>query len=150
LQIPLDGNCHTTLHAKADAAASFLKGNRKDPVGRYWDNEESEQRAQAYLMILVQSIMDPPVETEDKKILLGNPKVDLETRAELELLKIDLPGVTNLSQVVQYCINFTLDSKGYKDNEKANSNKSSSKGNSNRSSNVWGVRGSKRGKFDKG
>lgn len=151
LQIPLDGDCHTTLHAKADAIVSYLKGNRKEPVGNYWMDKDAEKRAHPYLQILVRAMMDPPVDTEDKKILLGQQKVDLETRAQLEMLKRDLQGVTNLGQVVQYCIHFTLDNKGYKnEKQETNPDEPSSKRHNHRASDVWGMRGTKRRKFDKG
>ena len=68
LQIPIDGDCHTTLHAKSEAVVSFLKGNRQEQPGRFWADKNSEQRAQPYLEILVNSMLNPPVSTEDKRI----------------------------------------------------------------------------------
>lgn len=147
LQIPLDGNCHTTLHSKADAIVSYLVGNRKDPIGNYWDNEESERRADPWLKILVEALLEPPITADQKLIRLGSPKVDLETRAQLDLLKQDLPGVTNLMQVQLYCLHYTLQNKGYKDG-KINQHSSTSERNSNRASHLWAVRGTKRRKFD--
>lgn len=148
LQIPLDADSHSTLHSKADAVVAFLKGNRKNPIGNYWDCEEKERRADPWLKILVEAMLDPPVETDEKLIRLGAPKVDVFTRAQLDLLKRDLPGVTNLMQVQNYCIQFTLQSKGYKDG-KTNRQSASSSGNNNRTSNLWSVCGTKRRKFDK-
>lgn len=148
LQIPLDADCHSTLHSKADAIVAYLVGNRKDPVGRYWDNEESEERAETWLRILVEALLEPPISSDDKKVRLGAPKVDMETRSELALLKQDLPGVTNLMQVLQYCIHFTLHNKGYKDG-KTNNNASTGKRSNDWTSNMRTMRGTKRRKFDK-
>lgn len=148
LQIPIDGDCHTTLHAKADAAASFLRGNRNEPPGRYWDSWESEQRAQPYLEILVSSLLNPPISDGEKRIKLANPEVDLPTRELLDRLKKDLPGVTNMSQVIDYCIHYTLRTKGYS-NEELNQRTTASKRNHDGIPNVWGMRRTKRRKSDR-
>ena len=147
MQIPLCGGCHNTLHSKSEAIVSYLVGNRKEPVGNYWDKEESERRADPWVKIVVEALLEPPIESSDKLIRLGSPKVDLETRAELDLLKQDLPGVTNLMQVQLYCLHYTLQNKGYKDG-KINQHSSTSQRNTNRASDLWAVRGTKRGKFD--
>ena len=144
LQIPIDGNCHTTLHAKSEAVVSYLKGNRTEPPGRFWDKWESEQRAEPYLQILVQAMLDPPVEDGDKKIKLGQLEVDLVTRELLTRLKLDLPGVTNITQTLHYCIQYTLQNQGYK--HETDHNKSTGKRDSNRSPNLRWVRGTKRRK----
>lgn len=114
LQIPLDGNCHTTLHAKADAIVSKLNGNRKGDIPNYWPHAASEQRAQTWLNILVDALMNPIVTNDRKEILLPMIKVDTETRLQLDCLKRDLPGITNMSQVLRYCIDYTLKNKGLK------------------------------------
>lgn len=114
LQIPLDGNCHTTLHAKADAIVSKLHGRRRDPIGAYWPEIASEQRAEVWLRILVDALMFPPVEIGQKEILLPMIKVDVETRLQLDMLKRDLPGITNMSQVLRFCIEHTLRNRGLK------------------------------------
>ncbi|MEG0374176.1 MAG: hypothetical protein RR672_00965 [Raoultibacter sp.] len=114
LQIPIDGDCHTTLHAKAEAVVARLAGNRKEPVGSFWDDPETEQRAEIWLGILVQAMLNPPVQPGQKEVLLPMIKVDMQTRHALELLKRDTPGITNMSQVLRYCIETTLKVKGLK------------------------------------
>ncbi|QZE56533.1 hypothetical protein pEaSNUABM40_00338 [Erwinia phage pEa_SNUABM_40] len=117
LQIPIDGDCHTTLHAKAEAVVAKLAGNRKQPIGTFWDDPEVEDRAQTWLDILVQAMLNPPVQPGQKEVLLPMIKVDMTTRHALELLKRDTPGITNMSQVLRYCIETTLKSKGLKNGE---------------------------------
>lgn len=114
LQIPIDGNCHTTLHAKAEAVVAKLAGNRKQPVGTFWDNPDAERRAQTWLDILVDAMLNPKVAPGQKEVLLPMIKVDMTTRHALELLKRDTPGITNMSQVLRYCIETTLKVKGLK------------------------------------
>lgn len=119
LQIPIDGNCHTTLHAKSEAVVSRMRGNRQKPVGQFWESVEAEQRAEPWLKILVEAMLNPPVEPGQREILLPMIKVPADLRLDLELLKRDLPGITNMSQALLYCIEFTLKAKGLRD-EKAN------------------------------
>lgn len=117
LQIPIDGNCHTTLHAKAEATVSRLNGKRREPVGQFWDDPQAEQNAETWLRILVDAMLNPPVAAGQKEILLPMIKVPADTRFALDLLKRDLPGITNMTQVLLYCIEFTLKAKGLR-NEK--------------------------------
>lgn len=114
LQIPLDGDCHTTLHAKANAVISRLSGGRKKPVGDFWTDPETERRAEPWLKILIEAMLNPPVVPGQKEILLPMIKVDVDTRFALELLKRDTPGMTNMSQVLRFCIEYTLRNKGIK------------------------------------
>ncbi|QYW03299.1 hypothetical protein pEaSNUABM14_00340 [Erwinia phage pEa_SNUABM_14] len=120
LQIPIDGNCHTTLHAKAEAVVARLAGNRKQPIGQFWDDPDAEQRAEMWLTILVDAMLNPPVQPGQKEVLLPMIKVDLETRHALELLKRDTPGITNMGQVLRYCIETTLKVKGLKNGKSEN------------------------------
>lgn len=117
LQIPIDGNCHTTLHAKAEAVVSRLNGKRREPVGEFWADPEAEHRAQTWLQILVDAMLNPQVAPGQKEILLPMIKIPVDLRFELELLKRDTPGITNMSQVLRYCIEFTLKQKGLKQHE---------------------------------
>lgn len=154
LQIPICGDCHTTLHSKGDACVAFLKGNRTEPVGNFWHKQDDELRAEPYLQILVNAMLNPPVTTKDKMVKVQPPKVDMITRAALDLLKIDLPGVTNLTQTIDYCIQYTLQSKGYKNEEfinkkKTNYSNATSTRHNQGSSDLWGMCGTKRGRSDK-
>lgn len=59
-------------------------------------------------------MLNPPVLPGQKEILLPMIKVDAETRFAMDLLKRDTPGMTNMSQVLRYCIEYTLRNKGLK------------------------------------
>jgi hypothetical protein len=113
LQIPLDGDCHTALHSKADAVVSMIRNpGKKHKLGQYWSKSDDEQRAETWLRILVDSMLTPPVSGDNLPVLLPQRRVSKSIRFALDLLKRDLPGVTNLGQVLEYCIIFTLKSKG--------------------------------------
>jgi hypothetical protein len=113
LQIPLCGNCHTTLHSKADALVAFKRGG-KPPKQRYWDKIEHEHSADFWLNVLVQSMLNPPKMQGEKLTLLPSIKVNDGRRKQLGLLKDSLKhqGITNMSQVLEYCVKFTLIQKG--------------------------------------
>lgn len=123
LQIPLDGDCHTTLHAKASACVSFNKGNRKKRPGSFWANPEHELNAEPWVNILVRAMMNPPRGSDEKLTLLPSIKVDAERRVALDCLKQDLQGISNMSQVLKFCIDFTLMSKGLLQNVEQTKNK---------------------------
>lgn len=114
LQIPIDGSCHTTLHAKSEAVVARIGAKRSDPIKAFWSDPAVEQRADVWLKILVDALLRPPVSADVKMTLLPMVHADPATRNGLELLKKDLPGITNMEQTVLYCINYTLSSKGYK------------------------------------
>ncbi|WOL24580.1 hypothetical protein fHeYen902_234 [Yersinia phage fHe-Yen9-02] len=115
LQIPIDGDCHTTLHAKSEAVVGRLNGKRKKPVGEFWADVYSEQAAEPWLRILVDAMLNPPVDASQKTILLPSISVDVTTRHALELLKRDTPGITSMSQVLRYCVDTVLKQRGLKD-----------------------------------
>lgn len=117
LQIPVDGDCHTALHAKGSAIVSALKGNRKAPIGQFWSDPVHESNADPWLSILVEAMLNPPIAPEDKMTLLPAISVDGETRNALELLKRDTPGITNIADTLRFCIEYTIRNKGLK-NEK--------------------------------
>jgi len=137
LQIPIDGDCHTTLHAKAEAVVSRLAGHRKQPIGTFWDDPEAEQRAEMWLSILVNAMLNPPVQPGQKEVLLPMIKVDMETRMALELLKRDTPGITNMSQVLRLCIELTLKSKGLKNGESKSSTHTRHQGSRKKRTDLW-------------
>lgn len=137
LQIPLDGNCHTALHAKASATVSRLNGKKKQPVGEYWENPEVEHNAEVWLGILVNSMLNPQIDPSQKTILLPSIIVDLETRHALELLKRDSPGITSMSQVLRFCIEYTLNRKGLKNNEQEKSSHNGSERTGKKHRSLW-------------
>lgn len=113
LQIPLCGNCHTTLHSKADAIVAYKRGG-KEPKHRYWNKLEVEQKADPWLAVLVKAMLNPPKNQGEKLTLMPNIKVNDEVKHQLGLLKETLKhkGITNMSQVLEYCVHFTLIQKG--------------------------------------
>lgn len=137
LQIPLDGDCHTSLHAKASAVLSKMNGKRKEPVGEFWDDPFAENLAEPWLRILIDAMMNPPVDPSQKQILLPSISVDAETRFALELLKRDTAGITSMSQVLRYCIELTLKHRGLRNNEQQNSSHSRHKGTGKKRTDLW-------------
>ncbi|AXG67692.1 hypothetical protein JA33_318 [Dickeya phage vB_DsoM_JA33] len=137
LQIPLDGNCHTALHAKASAVVSKMHGKRKTPVGEFWDDPKAEQAAEVWLKILVDAMLVPPVDPSSKMILLPSIQVDVETRLALELLKRDTPGITSMSQVLRFCIEATLKIKGLRNDEQQEFSHSRSERNGKKHRDLW-------------
>lgn len=144
LQIPIDGSCHTTLHAKADAIVARIGASKSDPLPTYWSDPAAERRAEVWLKILVDALLRPPVSSNAKMTLLPMVHADPATRQGLELLKKDLTGITNMEQTVLFCINYTLRSKGYKKNgeerhhdQQRNGTKDQNQSNSKRKTNLW-------------
>lgn len=143
IQIPLCGDCHTTLHSKADAHFAFIKNGKKRPMVKYWSKFEDEERAEPWFKVLLASMLDPPVQTEDKLVLLPSIKVDMNLKAAIDVLKLDLKGqgITNLSQVIEFCIKNTLKQKGIPHDKKDPSNRhykqNENSKNSDRFSKVW-------------
>jgi hypothetical protein len=141
LQIPIDGACHTTLHAHADAIVARIGAKNPKPLRKFWADPETELRAKTWLEILVKALLSPPVSSNAKMTLLPMVHADPATRQGLELLKKDLPGITNMEQTILYCINHTLRSKGLKnDNKKTDISKQSAdkdKSHNRRKTNLW-------------
>lgn len=125
LQIPLDGDCHTQLHAKASAVVASIHGNRKTKIGSYWQNPMHEQYAEPWIQILVSAMLVPPA-GEDKLVLLPSLRVKQELRYGLELLKREF-GNISVANALLYCIQFTLKQKGivYEQQHKSNYKKHS-------------------------
>lgn len=119
LQIPLCGNCHTTLHANADAIVAKMRGG-KNIKKNYWPNPGDAERAQEWLGILVNAMLDPStVNVKDKQFLIST-KIDYETHQALVQLKKMLK-VTNLQDVYLFCIANTLKQRGLYNEHKCNS-----------------------------
>lgn len=123
LQIPLDGDCHTKLHAHASAIVAKTNGKRKKAVGSYWQNAEDEERAKRWLIILVDAMLNPPSSYE-KQTLLPQLRVDGKLRHALEILKRD-QNLKNLDNTLMYCIHHTLESFGILENDNTNKQNSS-------------------------
>lgn len=115
LQIPLDGDCHTKLHAHASAIVAKVNGKRKSPVVSPWTPDE-EIRVRRWLEILVHAMLNPPNGTE-KMTLLPQLRVDGELRSQLEILKRD-SNLKNLENTLLYCIQFTIKAHGIPEHEK--------------------------------
>lgn len=110
LQIPLCSDCHNVLHANAEAVVAKIRSG-KPIVRRFWKKPEDAERAKPYLGILVNAILDPPIDASEKGYKLQVP-VPGDMHGALKILKQDLQGVTSLQGAVLYCIAETLKSRG--------------------------------------
>lgn len=137
LQIPLCGDCHTNLHSHASGVAALVRNNGKVNNKTYWPNPADEHRAKHWLQVLVQALLLPPIAVGDKKTLLPMISVDASTRQQIELLKKDLPGITNLEQLLLFCINYTLKNRGYKNDKDPQLDKKGHGQGNHRNTNVW-------------
>jgi len=110
LQIPLCSDCHNVLHAHANAIVARIRSLK--PIKKnFWPRPGDLERAQKWLEILVQSILHPPVQQEDKEYKLQTT-VPANIHAGLMMLKSELPQLKSLDQAVLYCIAHTLKSRG--------------------------------------
>jgi hypothetical protein len=138
LQIPLDADCHNTLHHKASAIVAQFRGGKKTKIGQFWPSVDSERRAEQWLQILVSSMLFPPdTASGDKQTLLPMIKVGPQVRQGLDLLKKDLPGITNIEQTLFYCVMFTLQSKGYYNNVNETKSPDNKRRNPSKRDNLW-------------
>ncbi|MGL5013458.1 MAG: HNH endonuclease signature motif containing protein [Bacteroidales bacterium] len=142
LQIPVCGDCHTSLHSNALGVVAQIskpsKSNKSNATNKtYWSNPADQQRAKHWLQILVQALLLPPISVGDKKTLLPMIAVDSSTRQQLSLMQKDLQGVTNLEQLLLFCINYTLKNRGYKNGKEPQLNKGRSSKSINGRSHLW-------------
>lgn len=138
LQIPLDADCHNTLHHKASSIVANIKGGKKKKLGQFWPSTESERRAEQWLQILVQAMLFPPISANsEKQTLLPMIKVGPRVRQGLDLLKKDLPGITNIEQTLLYCVMYTLQSKGYNNNVNEKKSPDTERPDRSKGNNLW-------------
>lgn len=139
LQIPVCGDCHTSLHSNALGVVAQINKPRKSnaPHKTYWANPADQQRAKHWLQILVQALLLPPISVGDKKTLLPMIAVDSSTRQQLSLMQKDLQGVTNLEQLLLFCINYTLKNRGYKNDKEPQLEEDRHGKNRNRRTHLW-------------
>lgn len=129
LQIPLDGDCHTKLHAHASALVARSNGKRKKAVVSPWSVEE-EERARRWLLVLVESMLNPP-DSYEKLTLLPQLRINCELRHAIEILKRD-NSLSNMENALMYCIHHTLKYHGILENDNYNNNQNSSNQNQER------------------
>jgi hypothetical protein len=114
LQIPLCGDCHTTLHANADAIVAKINGGKS--IKRiFWTRPGDSGRAEKWLGILVNAMLNPP-DLLDKEYLIST-KIDQKTHVALTQLK-QMLGATNLQDVYLFCIATTLKQRGLYDEQR--------------------------------
>ena len=116
LQIPLCGDCHTVLHANADAIVAKIRRGTTIPK-RFWRTEQMASRAQKWVGILVQSILNPPIEAENKEYKM-QVSVPSDMHSALFILKQELPGAKTLQDAILFCISYALQAKGLSTNVK--------------------------------
>lgn len=110
-QIPLCGTCHEILHKKADAFKACIIKGKPQPEEPFWLLPQDEERAEYWFRVLLAALLNPPQDLVDKMTLLPSLKVDTITRSSLNVLKDD-KGLTNMTQVLEYCIKTTLENLG--------------------------------------
>ena len=107
LQIPLCGQCHTTLHAQGSYVIAKLRRHVVESK-QFWNTFEEEVRAKPYLDILVTAIMTYSGHDRQHVITI---KVPSKIYALLKRLKLDL-NCSSLLDTVLSCIVYTAKSRG--------------------------------------
>lgn len=95
--IPLCGNCHTRLHAEAEAVLSYKRTGKH--IKSFWSSSRQAKRASPLVAAIVQSALD----TKEKKTYKLNLEIDSATYKQLHLFKKD-QGFTSLEQAVLFCV----------------------------------------------
>lgn len=114
LQIPLCSDCHNVLHAHANAYVARIRSG-KGKMKNFWPRPGDLERAQPWLEILINSILNPLVTPEDKGYKM-QVEVPSAMHQALNMLKQDL-GAKSLESAILHCIANTLKSRGlYNDN----------------------------------
>lgn len=114
LQIILCSNCHNVLHANGLAIAASIRSGKKIRK-EYWPNSEQRSRAEPYLQILVRALL---ADAQDKqREHLVSTQVPTEVFEMMKLLKLDI-GASSMEKTLEYCIRYTLHSKGIVSNAK--------------------------------
>lgn len=110
LQIPLCGDCHTTLHANAVYLVSKLN-NPKRESKTFWVDHATQERAQRWLEILVRALVSAsPEQAAITEYPVGTKLKQQEFIAFKQLAK-DL-GCSQ-EKAVEYCIKYVLKIKGF-------------------------------------
>lgn len=106
VQVPLCGNCHTTLHAHGLAIAARAKGSKRH-VNQFWPSPEQEDNALPLLKVLVTALLNP----DNKSRIPFQLSFDPYLYNALKVLKSDL-GLSSLEKTLKYCLIQALHEKG--------------------------------------
>ena len=110
LQIILCPTCHNALHAHGVFLVAQIRRNKIRAPKRFWKNAEDEQRAAPYIEILVRALITPlPEGFERDHIVTTTVKTSMFE--DIKMLQLDL-GKSSLEKTLDYCIKYTLHSKG--------------------------------------
>jgi hypothetical protein len=134
LQIPLCSDCHGLVHKKALAVYSFVIKGKTKPK-QFWTSISAENNAQQYVELIVNAMLDQS--NSDKQIKVRTT-LDTELHRELNKLKIDM-RMGSLENAIRYCIQHTLEQKGFVNERQENQSKARRK----TSSTLWSMRGLK-------
>jgi hypothetical protein len=109
-QIILCPTCHNSLHAQGVFMVAQIRRNKIRAPKRFWRSPEDEMRAAPYLEILVRALITPlPEGFERDHIVTTTVKTSMFE--DIKMLQLDL-GKSSLEKTLDYCIKFTLHSKG--------------------------------------
>lgn len=146
LEIPLCSDCHGLVHKKALAVYAFVTKGTKLKKQMFWSDIQSENRAQPYVETIVQAMLNHDRQEKTVKVMTA---LDAMLHTELMKLKTDLQ-LGSLDNAVRYCIQFTLEQKGFvnekqKNKSGGNTNTSNDAGNRKRSEktklSLWDMHG---------
>ena len=105
-QVPLCGDCHTSIHAHALALLAFKRSGGKSKVKQFWQTEDLEQRALPLVSKIVEAALNYSGSKEYKMVCA----LDTETYNCLKFLKKDL-GQTSLDAALKYLIKYVYEQK---------------------------------------
>lgn len=109
-QVPLCGECHSTLHNSALGVVSRIRNPKSKSLKSYWSRPELEEQASGLLQVLVKALLQPPV--GDRQHMLSF-SVSTQLYEEFKLLQLEL-GLSSQEKALAYCINSVLHSRGLK------------------------------------
>lgn len=110
LQIILCPTCHNSLHANGVYLIAQIRGNKIRKPKAFWKTPEDEARARPYLEILVRALIAPLPEGFQRDHLVST-SVKTSMFEDMKMLQLDL-GLSSMEKTIDYCIKFTLHSKG--------------------------------------
>lgn len=98
--VPLCGNCHTILHANANAVLASVKTNSRK---MFWQTPEQLEKATPLVKLIVESARKTVVNKTFKMTV----EMDSETYSMLKFLKKDF-GTASLEDALKHCVKKTF------------------------------------------
>ena len=110
LQIILCPTCHNSLHANGVFMVSQIRGNKIRRPKAFWRTPDEEVNARPYLEILVRALIAPLPDGFQRDHLVST-SVKTTLFEDIKMLQLD-QGISSMEKTLEYCIKFTLHSKG--------------------------------------